>query len=201
MWNKSSRMHKYSPLIFVISGPSGSGKTTLAKKLLKQPKLKHRFIKSISYTTREKRPGERSGRDYFFIKPQEFQRLLNRKKFLEHTHYLGYDYATPRDCLRQAKQKGLNVILCLDFKGARFVKNRYPDRTITIFVKPPSLNTARERILARCAKTKLSEVNKRIQLASKELSQITRFDYYLVNDNLNSAIKQTERIILCHISR
>lgn len=188
-------------LICVISGPSGSGKTTLAKKLLKQPQFKHKFIKSISYTTRPKRPGEREGRDYFFVSQKEFQKLLNRKKILEHTHYLGYDYGTPRDYLRGAREKGLHIILCLDIKGTSFVKRTYPDRTITIFVKPPSLSVARERILARCAKTKLSEVNKRIQLAGKELGKINCYDYYIVNDNLNRAIKEIERIIVCLMSQ
>lgn len=189
------RGRKRAGFIFVISGPSGSGKTTLAKKLLKQPQLKQRFIKSISCTTRPRRPGEKQGRDYFFISPQEFRRLLKEKKFLEHTHYLGYDYATPRDYLELAQDKGRHIILCLDIKGTLFVKRRYPDRTVTIFVKPPSLNTARERILARCAKTKLSEVNKRIELAGKELNQVKHYDYYLINDNLNSAIKRAKKII------
>jgi guanylate kinase len=187
--------------IFVISGPSGSGKTTLAKKLLNQSQLKDRFIKSVSYTTRPKRPGERQGRDYFFVSEEEFKRLLKTKKFLEHTHYLGYDYGTPRDCLKRATKKRLHIILCLDVRGASFVKRAYPHRTVTIFVKPPSLDIARKRILVRCTKTHPGEVKKRIQLASKELGYANRYDYYLVNDNLDEAIKEAERIIKCHIFR
>jgi guanylate kinase len=182
-------------LIFVISGPSGSGKTTLAHEILKQPKLKKKFIKSISFTTRPKRPSERQGRSYFFVCPQEFRRLLKAKKILEHTHYLGYDYGTSRNFLEQAIKKGLHLILCLDVKGAAFLNSRYPERTITIFVKPPSLDAAKKRIVGREAKTKTEELNKRLQLARKELSFVNKYNYCVVNDNLNQAIKQVVKII------
>jgi guanylate kinase len=194
--NKSRMLNKANMgFIFVISGPSGSGKTTLAKKVLKQLQSKHRFIRSVSFTTRPKRPGERQGRDYLFVSTKEFQRLLKAKKFLEHTCYLGYDYGTPRALLEQARRKGLHIILCLDIKGALFLKRAYPDRTITIFLKPPSLSVIRERILGRFAETKPEELNRRLQLASKELGNTSRFDYCLVNDNLNKATKEVKRII------
>jgi len=151
--------------VFVISGPSGSGKTTLAKEILKQPQLKDQFTKSVSFTTRPKRPRERQGRDYFFVSKKEFQSLLGAKKILEHTHYLGYDYGTPRDFLKQAIRKGQHVILCLDIRGASFVKRAFPQRTITIFVKPPSLSIAKQRILNRCTKTNPKEAARRIRLA------------------------------------
>lgn len=196
MWNKAKK-----GFIFVISGPSGSGKTTLAKKILKRPKLKGKFIKSVSFTTRPKRPGERGSRDYLFVSVREFRRLLKAKKILEHTRYLGYDYGTPRALIKQAKDKGKHIILCLDIKGASFIKRAYPDRAITIFVRPPSLSTAKQRILGRWAKTNPKELNQRIQLANKELSYVKRYDYCLVNDNLNKAIKEVERIILWRISQ
>jgi len=182
-------------LIFVISGPSGSGKSTLAKKILKQPQLKDKFIKSTSFTTRPKRKGERQGEDYVFISVKEFQRLLKAKKILEHTHYLGYDYGTPRDLLGQALSKGLNIILCLDIKGALFIKRTYPERAITIFVMPPSLSIAKKRIQARSARTRPGEIHKRIKLASKELGYVNHYDYCLTNDNLNKAINEIVRII------
>ncbi len=182
-------------LIFVISGPSGSGKTTLAKKILKQPQLKYKFLKSVSFTTRPKRPGERRGRDYLFVSTKEFQRLLKAKKILEHTCYLGYDYGTPRELLEQAIKKGLHIILCLDTRGASFLKRTYPDRTITIFIKLPSLSVAKKRILGRWAKIKPDELNRRLQLASKELGYTNRYDYCIVNDNLNQAVKEVVRII------
>jgi len=187
--------------VFVISGPSGSGKTTLAKKIIKQPQLKGKFIKPISFTTRPKRRGEKQGRDYFFVSTQEFKRLQKAKKILEHTHYLGYDYGTPRDFIQQAIKKGLNIILCLDIKGALFIKKAFPKKTITIFVKPPSLDIARKRIVSRCTKTRTEEINKRMRLASKELGHMHRYDYYLINDNLTKAIQEVVRIIQWIISQ
>ena len=188
-------------LIFIISGPSGSGKTTLAKKILKQPQFKNKFIKSVSFTTRPKRPGERQGRSYLFVSASEFQRLLKAKKILEHTRYLGYYYGTPSSLLEQAIKKGLHIILCLDIKGALFLKRKYPDRTVTIFVKPPSLSIVKERILGRGAKTKPAELASRLQLASKELSYVNHYDYCLINDNLSKAVKEAEAIIQWTISQ
>ena len=182
-------------LIFVISGPSGSGKTTLAHNILKKLKSKHKFTKSISFTTRPRRKGERQGEDYIFISAREFQKRLKAKKILEHTRYLGYDYGTPRDFLEQALRKGSNIILCLDIRGALFIKKTYPHRAITIFVMPPSLGIAKKRILSRSAQTQPGEINKRIQLANKELGYANQYDYCLINDNLNKAIKELVSII------
>jgi guanylate kinase len=182
-------------LIFVISGPSGSGKTTLAQEILKQPKLKSKFIKSVSFTTRSRRSGEKQGRSYIFVSPEEFQRLIKTKKILEHTRYLGYDYGTPRSLLEKAIKRGSHIVLCLDIKGAMFLKKRYPGRTITIFVKPPSLNIAKKRILARTITTQPEELNKRLQLACTELDYIDKYDYCLINDNLDRAVKKVEKII------
>jgi guanylate kinase len=182
-------------LIFVISGPSGSGKTTLAQKILNKLKSRYKFAKSVSFTTRPKRKGERQGEDYLFISAEEFQKLLKAKKILEHTRYLGYDYGTPCDFFKQALRRGLNIILCLDISGALFVKKTYPHKAITIFVMPPCLNIAKKRILSRSAQTQAGEINKRIQLANKELRYATQYDYCLVNDNLNQAIKELVNII------
>jgi len=182
-------------LIFVISGPSGTGKTTLAKKVLQQPQLKDKFARSVSFTTRPRRSGERQGKDYFFVSAREFRRLLKAKKILEHTRYLGYDYGTPRAFVEQAEREGLHIVLCLDINGALFLKKAYPERTITIFVNPPSLRIAKERILGRSNKTRPEEVDRRIRLASKEVGYAEQYDYCLVNDTLNKAIKEATKII------
>ena len=188
-------------LIFVISGPSGSGKTTLAKKILKHPQLRNKLLKSVSFTTRPKRPQERQGSSYLFVSTKEFKRLLKAKKILEHTRYLGYDYGTPSNILEQAIRRGSHILLCLDIKGALFVKRRYPNRAITIFVQPPSLGIARQRIVGRWAETKLKELNQRLQLASKELGYAKQYDYCLVNDNLSKAVKEAIKIIQWAISQ
>lgn len=196
MWNKSKK-----GLVFVISGTSGSGKTTLANRILKQPQLKDKFIKSVSFTTRPKRPEEKRGRDYFFVSKKEFSRLLKTKKILEHTRYLGYDYGTSRQFIEEAIGSGLNIILCLDIKGAKFLKKRYPDRTITIFIKPPSLDAVERRILGRHANTNQEELDRRLQLADKELGYAKYYDYCLVNDDLSRATRRAVEIIRWAISQ
>lgn len=169
--------------------------------MLKQPQLKGKFIKPATFTTRPKRPGEKEGKDYCFVSKQRFQALLKAKKILEHTRYLGYDYGAPRESVEKAIKQGLNVILCLDIKGASFIKRAYPDRAVTIFVKPPSLSVAKQRILARTKTNKPEEVNKRIQVANRELEYINRYDYCLMNDDLEQAIQQAQRIIQWAISQ
>lgn len=192
----SAREKKLRGLIFVISGPSGSGKTTLRDNLFKDIELRKRLVKSVSLTTRKKRSGERSGRDYFFITKDEFSRRLKAKKILEWTRYLGYYYATPRDFVEKQLEAGKNIALCLDLKGALYINRLYPDNSVTIFILPPSLESLRKRIELRCSKTKKEEVGMRLKLAKKELRACARYDYSLVNENLTKAAKELKGIIL-----
>jgi guanylate kinase len=182
--------------VFVISGPSGSGKTTLAEEALKAKELRRKLIKSVSYTTRPKRSGEKEGRHYFFITEQGFKQALKAKKILEWTRYLGYHYATPKDFFEGSLRRGKSIILCLDLKGALKIKRAYPQDTVTIFVVPPSLSVLGERIRKRCTKTKREEILKRIRLAEAELLSADKFDYCLLNKNLNKVAKELKAIIL-----
>ncbi len=185
-------------VIFIISGPSGSGKTTLLVNVLKSRRLKGKVAKSVSWTTRPKRTAERNGRDYFFISRQEFLRRLEAKKILEWTRYLGYYYATPKAFAEEQLAKGRSLVLCLDFKGVTQVRRIYPDRTVAIFVAPPSLGDLRQRIEGRCCKTTKEEIARRLRLAAKESSGSGRYDYYLVNKDLKDAVKELEGVILKH---
>jgi guanylate kinase len=187
---------KKQGLIFVVSGPSGSGKTTLLKKLLKDGRLKKGLIKSVSFTTRPKRSGEKDRRDYFFITKERFRQKLKAKKILEWTRYLGYYYATPRDFVEKELKKSRQVLLCLDLKGALRIKEFYPKNTVLIFIIPPSLETLRERIRARCNKTKKEEIRERLKLAKRELLVSSSYDYCLVNKNLQQAAEKLRKIIL-----
>ncbi|MBI4972958.1 MAG: guanylate kinase [Candidatus Omnitrophica bacterium] len=188
-------------LIFVISGPSGSGKTTLLGALLKSPGLKKKLAKSISLTTRPKRSGEREGRDYFFISRSEFRKRRKEKKILEQTRYLGYDYATPKGFVENGLGKGKNILLCLDLRGALRIKRLYPERTITIFVAPPSIETLKGRIQQRCCRTKKLEVHQRLLLAKREISGAQRYDYCLTNTDFAKAIGELKQILLKEISK
>jgi len=191
-----SEERKIQGKIFVISGPSGSGKTTLRDRVLGKSRLKKRFVKSVSFTTRRKRTGERSGKDYFFISPALFKRYLETQKILEWTRYLGYYYATSRDFVARQLRAGRNIVLCLDLKGALRVKQLFPGSAVTVFIKPPSLKELHKRIEGRCSKTKKAEVLKRLALARVELKAAPRFDYRLVNKNLHQTVEALEGIIL-----
>lgn len=180
----------------MVSGPSGSGKTTLLKKLLEDKQLKRNLTKSISFTTRPKRSAERNRKDYYFITEARFKQELKAKKILEWTRYLGYYYATPKVVVEKQLTKGKHVILCLDLKGALKIKRFYTQNTVLIFIIPPSLETLRERIEARCNKTKKEEIRERLKLAKRELLASYRYDYCLVNKNLRQAVQALRQIIL-----
>lgn len=186
-------------LIFVLSGPSGSGKTSLLKALLEAEGFKKKFVRSVSLTTRPRRSGERNKKDYFFISQGEFIRRRRQKKILEWTKYLGYYYATPRDVVDRLLGQGRNVMLCLDLKGARRVKELYPHRTVTIFIVPPSLTALRERITKRCYRTCSSEIQRRLALARKELASRRAYDYSLVNKDFNRALETLKKIVVREI--
>jgi len=183
-------------LIFIISGPSGSGKTTLLNRLLRVPELRYRLGKSVSLTTRPRRSKEKEGRDYFFISQRRFLELRRSKKILEWTKYLGYYYATPKVFIESQFKKGRHPALCLDFKGAQKIKRLYPENTVTIFVMPPSLGALRGRIRKRCHKTAEGEIQRRVELAKRELLVARQYDYCLINRNLKQAAQQLKKVIL-----
>jgi guanylate kinase len=176
-------------MMFIISGPSGSGKTTLLKNLIRAKEFKGKLKKSVSFTTRPKRPGEREGKDYFFISEKQFQQHLKRKKILERTRYLGYHYATPKEFVEKQLATNKHIALCLDLNGALKLKRLYPKDTLTIFVMPPSLKELKARIEKRKCRTKRQEITQRIKLAKKELRLAQRYDYHILNKDLKLALK------------
>ncbi len=188
-------------LVFVISGPSGSGKTTLAEKILKDDNLNKKIGRSISFTTRPRRSGERGGRDYFFISEEEFKRQRQAKKILEWTRYLGYYYATPKEFIERQIKNNRHILLCVDLKGAAKLKKLYPKNTVTIFIMPPSLDELQDRIRNRCHKTREEEVCRRMRLAEKEILTAGKFDYCLVNKDLTRTVKELNDIILTKINQ
>lgn len=182
-------------IIFVVSGPSGSGKTTLLARVLATKVLRNKLARSISFTTRAKRSGEKDKKDYYFISKKQFRDLRRAKKILEWTKYLGYYYATPKDFLEKTLKKGKHVILCVDLKGALKIKQLYPENTVTIFVMPPSLGVLWERIRKRCQKTGKEEIQQRLQLAKFELLAKKVYDYCLVNQELRKIVSQLQGVI------
>lgn len=195
------RSSKKRGIIFVISGPSGSGKSTLLDEILKDPGVKKILSRSVSLTTRPKRSGESSGTHYFFVTDARFEKLLEAKKILEWTRYLGYYYGTPKDFFKKQRHQLKHIALCLDYKGALQVKKLYPENTITVFVMPPSLRLLAARIKKRCSKTKDDEIKKRLEMARKEISYCKKYDHCLVNKDLRQAVKKLKSIILEEITQ
>lgn len=189
---KTQRALKFSGIIFVISAPSGGGKTTLCKKVVKSiPDL----IYSISFTTRPPRPGEKGGKDYFFISEKEFARKVKEKKLAEWAVVHGYHYGTPKDFLEDFLRKGYKVILNIDVQGGIKIKRRYPLNTVLVFVIPPSITVLKKRLTARKKDTK-SAIKIRLENAKKELREVKKYDYLVINDYLEKAIKRLKSVII-----
>jgi guanylate kinase len=185
-------------LIFVISGPSGSGKTTLRDRLLEDKGLRRRLAKPISFTTRPKRSKEQNGRDYYFIRQAQFEARKRAKKILEWTRYLGYYYATPKDYVERNLRRGRDVVLCTDLKGVANIKRLYPFNTVSIFVRPPSLEALEKRITGRCHRTDRKELKKRMGLAEKELRKVSSCDYQILNKRFPYALARLKGIVVKH---
>lgn len=186
-------------LLFVISGPSGVGKGTIVKELLKiQPELKL----SISVTTRQPRPGEEEGVSYYFRGVDEFQRMVAAGEMLEYAQYGTNFYGTPRSFVEQQLASGQDVVLEIDTRGAIQVKERIPNG-IYVFVLPPTMEELEARLTKR--QTEAAEAMRmRLQVAVDELNYLPLYDYQLVNDDLDHAVKKVQAIILaehCRVMR
>lgn len=167
--------------LFVLSGPSGTGKGTICKKILHHVEANL----SVSMTTREPRTGETEGESYFFVTEEHFLDVLNQDGFLEHMEVYGSLYGTPKEPVMSAINEGIDVILEIDIQGALKVRESFPDG-VFIFILPPSLKELEERLRKRgtendeCIKLRLSE-------AEDELSYIDKYDYYVMNENVEDA--------------
>ncbi len=179
-------------LAFVMSGPSGVGKTTIVKNVLNElDDLEF----SVSYTTRPRREDEIDGVDYFFIDEGKFRTLIKKNEFLEWAEVHGHLYGTSKNYVDSRLNKGANVLLDIDVKGALNVKNIMKEKAVMIFVAPPSFSELKERLIKRHTEDK-QNLEKRIEDAKDELSQITKFEYLLVNRNVDLSVKQLESIII-----
>jgi guanylate kinase len=187
------------PTVFIISAPSGSGKTTLANLLREQvPGL----LFSVSYTTRKQRGSEQDGREYYFVAPEEFEKMLAADEFLEHAEVHGYSYGTPRRFLREAEQSGQDLLLDIDVQGEEQVKAKLPE-AVAIFVLPPSKEVLEKRLRDRNYAEKMQEasVQRRLLAAAREVEKYPNYDYILVNDHLDRSIEQLKAIVLSERAR
>jgi guanylate kinase len=188
-------MKKKNPKIFILSGPGGVGKTTLVEELFKKEAIQKKFMKGISVTTREIRPKEEDGVDYFFIPEDEFVRLKKKKFFLESEKVLEHYYGTPKLYYKMAKGKGKDLILCIDVKGGLWLKKHFKTGKITtIFIDAPSKKDLHKRMKKRAESKEL--IKRRVELADKELKSLKNYDHVVVNKSIKNSLKELEKILL-----
>ena len=181
---------KRQGLVFVVSSPSGGGKTSLVNKALESlPNLK----RSISCTTRSRRPGEEDGVDYTFVDRLEFQWRITKNRFLEWAEVYGNLYGTPKEPIEENRACGIDTILAIEIQGARSIRQKYPE-AITIFVQPPSLEVLEQRLRKRRLDPE-DAVQRRLEVALAELEWIHHYDYAIVNDELDRAFDDLKAIM------
>jgi guanylate kinase len=177
--------------LFIVSAPSGTGKTTLCRKAVSSlPNLSF----SVSYTTRLPRKGEVNDRDYTFITRQEFSRMADRGEFLEWAEVHGELYGTSHKRVGKLMDAGNDVLLDIDTQGAQQIKEKEPEGTY-IFILPPSLETLKERLQNRMTDSP-EKIEKRLRKAIEEIKTFRIYDYVILNDRLESALKEFEAVIL-----
>jgi guanylate kinase len=176
--------------LFVIAAPSGAGKTSLVKALLdRRPELRL----SISHTTRKMRPTEQPGREYYFVSIDEFKSRISRGEFLEHAQVFDNYYGTGREPVEQQLTQGHDMILEIDWQGARQVRAAMPE-CVTVFILPPSRRALEERLRNR--RTDSDEViARRLRDAVGDMSHWDEFDYVVVNDDFERAVADLARIV------
>ena len=178
--------------IIVISGPSGCGKGTVIKELLNRD---NSLKLSVSMTTRKPRPGEANGREYYFISKSEFERRIAIGDLLEYTEYNGNYYGTPKSEMYDFQNKGFNIILDIEIEGARNVKNAKPDNLVTIFLAPPSFEVLEKRLRGRGTESD-EVITRRLERAKTEMLEQDKYDFTVINDELEKAVDDVYYIIL-----
>ncbi len=183
--------HSSRGTLFIVSAPSGAGKTSLLKRLKEELSG---VVISVSHTTRSKRPGEVDGKDYFFVSHEEFETLLSQDAFLEYARVFDNYYGTSRQQVLENLEKGLDVILEIDWQGARQVRVKIPDSR-SIFILPPSLKVLEKRLRSR-AQDSEETIARRMRDARNEMSHFHEYDYLVVNDEFEHALSDLKCILI-----
>jgi guanylate kinase len=177
--------------LFVVSAPSGAGKTSLVNALIETT---DGIAASVSHTTRDQRPGETDGEDYFFVERTEFARMATADEFLEHAEVFGNLYGTSKAQIRRTLDSGVDLVLEIDWQGARRVRALYPE-TVSVFILPPSEDALRERLVGR-GRDDPATIDARMQQARSEMSHFAEYEYLLVNDDFTVALEGLRAIVL-----
>lgn len=184
-------------ILIVVSGPSGCGKSTVDNVLINE---RQNIIMSVSDTTRAKRDGETDGIDYNFITKEEFEKNIESNKYLEYAkvHSNKY-YGTPSNFVNKKLKEGIDVILEIDIEGARKIKEKRRD-AVFIFIMPPSMEILKSRLVGRKTETK-EQVVERFKAAYKEINEVSKYNYVIVNDKVEDSVKRMSSIIDAEKSR
>jgi len=178
--------------LIIFSAPSGSGKTTIVKHLLKK-EFDLEF--SVSATSREPRPHEINGKDYYFLSAETFQQKVKNDEFLEWEEvYAGICYGTLKNEVERIRDNGKNVVFDVDVVGGVNIKKYYGNDALAVFVQPPSVEELKKRLIGRSTETD-DKINMRIAKAEQELSYAPQFDVVIVNDDLEKALTEAEKIL------
>jgi len=184
-----------SGLVFIISAPSGSGKSTLVNELRQSVKG---LDSSVSYTTRPPRGSEQEGREYHYISRQQFEKMIAAGEFLEYAEVFGQYYGTARRFLDAAIGRGHDLLLDIDVQGAEQLRKKLPN-AVSIFVLPPSRRELELRLRRRSSAENVNDqqiIRRRLDTASREISNYELYDYILVNDRLEDSIERLKAIVL-----
>ncbi len=178
-------------ILIVVSGFSGAGKGTIMKALL--DKYEETYALSVSATTRAPRPGEVEGREYFFRTVEEFEKMIAKEDLIEYAKYVDNYYGTPRTYVEEQLERGRDVILEIEIQGALKVKEKFPE-TLLLFVTPPSAAELKRRLEGRGTETP-EVIASRMKRAREEAEYMDRYDYLIINDDLNECVEEMHQII------
>ena len=183
---------KNKAMMIILSAPSGGGKTSIAKKLLEQD---NNLSLSISATTRKARPGEQEGVHYFFKTRAVFDQMKKQGEFLEQVEIYGNFYGTPAQSVQNILSEGKDVLFDIDHQGADQIIKTAKVPVLSIFIMPPNINVLATRLKARL-QDNIDVINKRLRLAEEEMSYAKNYDYIVVNDDFDKAVKEIQHIFL-----
>lgn len=177
-------------IITILSGFSGAGKGTVVKSLLSKH---NNYALSISATTRKPRVGEEDGREYFFKTTEEFEKMISNNQLIEYANYVGNYYGTPKEYVESQLSQGKDIILEIELQGAMKVKEQNPD-VVLVFVTPPSAKELKNRLVGRGTED-MDTINARLRRAVDESEFMDKYDYLLINDDLDECVEKLHQII------